>query len=186
MRKVLKHRSHSNLWEFRILVLVELLNISPDKCAEEPRFCLNGATCAPTWTSARCHCGDRYQGNRCDTCAAGYYGETCGNSIVSFCIFCIFIIQVFGNEAWHGELHCVLDYVFMERLGHNCLPGNDPQITPGNNAKEIEACKEVCARNQQYGGFVVYNKKCVFKPPHCKNDVYPDGVDLYLKETVEV
>ena len=37
-----------------------------NKCVEEPGFCLNGATCEQTWTSARCHCTDLYQGDRCD------------------------------------------------------------------------------------------------------------------------
>ena len=62
-----------------------------NKCVEEPGFCLNGATCERTWTSARCHCADRYKGGRCDNCtenfkgdccqecAQNYYGNNCGN-----------------------------------------------------------------------------------------------------------
>ena len=49
-----------------------------DKCEEVPGFCLNGATCESVWTSARCHCTDRFQGDRCDRCSDGYYGDTCG------------------------------------------------------------------------------------------------------------
>ena len=68
------------------------LNLFPDKCDQEPGFCLNGTTCEPTRTSARCHCtprfrGDRcnqcperFQGNECDTCASGYYGDMCGKA----------------------------------------------------------------------------------------------------------
>ena len=65
-----------------------------NKCVEEPGLCLNGATCERTWTSARCHCPDRYQGDRCDNCterfqgedcdqcADGYYGDSCGKYIL--------------------------------------------------------------------------------------------------------
>ena len=85
------------------------------------------------------------------------------------------------------ETYSVLDYVFVEHLGHNCSPGHDLQYAPGNNAEEIEACKELCARNQTYGGFVIYHSQCLFKPSYCKNNVYSVYfVDLYLKETVEV
>ena len=84
------------------------------------------------------------------------------------------------------ETYSVLDYVFVEHLHHNCLAGYDLQVTPGRNAEEIEACKELCAHNSQYGGFVLYNRQCVFKPSHCKNNVYSESiVDVYLKETVE-
>ena len=84
------------------------------------------------------------------------------------------------------ETYSVLDYVFVEHLQHNCLGGTNLQITPGCNAEEIEACKELCARNPQYGGFVVYNRKCIFKPQHCKNNIVSESiVDVYLKETVE-
>ena len=60
-----------------------------DSCLD-PNFCLNGGTCEVTITGARCHCTNRYQGNRCDvcserfqgdgcvTCADGYYGDNCG------------------------------------------------------------------------------------------------------------
>ena len=60
-----------------------------DFCSKDPTFCLNGGTCEVTMTGARCHCPDRYQGDRCnmctdrhqgercDTCADGYYGDMC-------------------------------------------------------------------------------------------------------------
>ena len=85
------------------------------------------------------------------------------------------------------ETYSVLDYVFVEHLQHNCLPGHDLHIAPGSNAEEIEACKELCAGNQTYGGFVIYYSRCLFKPSYCKNNVYSSLiVDLYLKERVEV
>ena len=59
-------------------------------------------------------------------------------------------------------------------------------MPPGSNAEEIEACKELCARNQTYGGFVIYHSRCLFKSLRCKNNVYSDFVDVYLKERVEV
>ena len=46
--------------------LMNQTSVYLDKCAQEPGFCLNGATCERVWGSARCHCAD------------GYYGETCG------------------------------------------------------------------------------------------------------------
>ena len=48
-----------------------------DKCAEEHRICLNGATCEQTWTSARCHCESRFQGARCDLCSERFHGDGC-------------------------------------------------------------------------------------------------------------
>ena len=48
-------------------------------CAEEPGLCLNSPTCEQMWISARCHCADRYQGDRCEHCAEDYYGDDCGN-----------------------------------------------------------------------------------------------------------
>ena len=75
----------------------------------------------------------------------------------------------------------------MEHLGHNCLGGNNLQYAPGNNAEGVEASKELCARNQQYGRFVVFNRQCIFKPWHCKNNIVSESiVDVYLKERVEV
>ena len=47
-----------------------------------------------TMTGARCHCPDRYQGDRCeqcsvefqgdqcDSCASGYYGDDCGTCLL--------------------------------------------------------------------------------------------------------
>ena len=53
-----------------------------NKCTERSEFCLNGATCERTWTSARCQCAERYQGEDCGECVAGYYGERCGKLTV--------------------------------------------------------------------------------------------------------
>ena len=61
--------------QFQRFIFISLTDYN--KCAEEPGYCLNGSTCEPTWTSARCHCTDRYQGDRCAECAHGYYGNDC-------------------------------------------------------------------------------------------------------------
>ena len=64
-----------------------------DRCLAAPEFCLNGGTCEITMTGARCHCTDRFLGDRCDqcsegfqgdqydSCAHGYYGDKCGKRI---------------------------------------------------------------------------------------------------------
>ena len=98
--------------------------IFPDKCTQEPEFCLNGGTCEPAGTSVRCHCPDRYQGDRCDncterfqgdccqecvmgfqgdecdTCAYGYYGDTCGKAQQSYRELTVIIIRY---ETWKGH-----------------------------------------------------------------------------------
>ena len=55
-----------------------MILVDYNKCVEEPGFCLNGATCERTWTSARCNCADRYQGDRCQQCAENLYGDDSG------------------------------------------------------------------------------------------------------------
>ena len=85
------------------------------------------------------------------------------------------------------ETYSVLDIVFVEHLQQNCLGGHDLQVAPGSNAEEIKACKELCVRNPQYGGFVIYYSQCIFKPSFCRGYLhYKPIVDTYLKETVEV
>ena len=93
-------------------VLSELIHsmifLDYNRCVEEPGFCLNNATCERTLTSARCHCTNLYQGDRCDNCidkrfqgdgcqecsprfqgddcqrcAQNYYDENCGNNYSS-------------------------------------------------------------------------------------------------------
>ena len=69
-----------------------------NKCSEQPRFCLNGATCEPTWTSAVCHCADRYQGDRCENCTARFQGDGCdecvdGNNG-------IIVVMILVNYQW--------------------------------------------------------------------------------------
>ena len=47
-----------------------------DSCLD-PAFCFNGGTCEVTMTGARCHCIDRYQGDRCDMCSERFQGDEC-------------------------------------------------------------------------------------------------------------
>ena len=63
-----------------------------NKCAEEPGLCLNGATCERTWTTARCHCASRFQGDRCDLCSERFHGDDCDQCVERFqgddCQYC--------------------------------------------------------------------------------------------------
>ena len=54
-----------------------MVSLDYNKCTEEPGSCLNGATCEQTWTSARCHCGHRFQGDLCDACSERFQGDGC-------------------------------------------------------------------------------------------------------------
>ena len=56
-------------------VILDFLDYN--KCVEEHEFCLNGGTCEQTWTTARCHCTERYQGDRCDRCRERFQGDGC-------------------------------------------------------------------------------------------------------------
>ena len=64
-----------------VLKIQRLINLyfGPDsnKCEEDPEFCMNGATCERVMNTARCHCGDRYQGDRCDSCSERFEGAGC-------------------------------------------------------------------------------------------------------------
>ena len=53
-----------------------IVNLHLDSCLD-PNFCLNGGTCELTTTGARCHCTDRYQGDRCDVCFERFQGDGC-------------------------------------------------------------------------------------------------------------
>ena len=69
---------------------------------------------------------------------------------------------------------------------YNCVHGTDLFITTGGTTEEIEACKELSARNQQYAAFVVAYGKCFFKPSQCMENLSSDPAAVtYLKETVD-
>ena len=55
-----------------------------DLCVGTSEFCLNGGTCEMTMTGARCHCTDRYQGDRCNTCTERFQGEGCQECSLRF------------------------------------------------------------------------------------------------------
>ena len=77
------------------------------------------------------------------------------------------------------------DYVFTEHPDYDCLSGNNLEVASANNAAEIEACEALCARNQQCGGFVVWDTKCFLKALHCNTDLLSTPyVHLHLKEKV--
>ena len=72
-----------------------------NRCDEEPGYCLNSATCEQTWTSTRCHCTDRLQGDRCEMCTWRFQGDDCQECAPRFQ----------GDECQQ----CALDY-----YGSNC------------------------------------------------------------------
>ena len=79
-----------------------LIFVDHDKCVEDPVFCLNGATCQRQWTSARCICAPTFQGERCDTCAPGYYGNSCGRYLWATLTFLCLVTMVTHVGRTHG------------------------------------------------------------------------------------
>ena len=87
-----RYASYWNAFLFTLFLMPAFFDfLDYNRCTERLGFCRNVATCERTWTSARCHCADRYQGDRCDNCterfqgdgctecADDYYGNSCGN-----------------------------------------------------------------------------------------------------------
>ena len=73
----IKFKNCDNLFFLRPELLNKLSTFHSDSCSKNPPPCHNGGTCEINMTGPKCQCTDRYQGDRCDTCADGYYGDIC-------------------------------------------------------------------------------------------------------------
>ena len=108
------------VWLFLKNYCVNQTTFHSDSCSRDSTFCLNGGTCEVTITGARYHCPARYQGDRCDTCADGHYGDACSKLFkLRFCFFLILNVKFFWQtRKWQTLRWKGLD---LYRLLYECL-----------------------------------------------------------------